>query len=103
MFSDLMLISNCDEKSFFKKKVGINDIKFALPHLSPKPLIVPWICLTPDTTAAKEFATALPVSLCACIPRFFPGTTFETSFTICETSWGSVPPFVSHKTIHLAP
>ena len=30
-----------DEKSFFKKKVGINDIKFALPHLSPKPLIVP--------------------------------------------------------------
>ena len=30
-----------DEKSFFKKNVGINDIKLALPHLSPRPLIVP--------------------------------------------------------------
>ena len=37
----LMLISNLEEKSSFKKNVGINDIKLAFPHLSPRPLIVP--------------------------------------------------------------
>ena len=68
-----IFISNFLEKSFFKKKVGIYDIKFALPHLSPSPFIVPCTCLTPAKTAAKEFATAFPVSLCAWIPRFFPG------------------------------
>ena len=36
-----IFISNLEEKSFFKKNVGINDIKFAFPHLSPSPLIVP--------------------------------------------------------------
>ena len=81
-----MPISNFFEKDSFRTNVGITDIKFALPHLSPKPLIVPWICLTPDSTAAKEFATALPVSLCAWIPKFLPGTTLETSETICVTS-----------------
>ena len=50
-------------RRIIKKKVGIKDIKLALPHLSPKPLIVPCIWRTPDKTAAKEFATALPVSL----------------------------------------
>ena len=35
------LISYLEEKSFFKKNVGIKDIRFAFPHLSPKPLIVP--------------------------------------------------------------
>jgi len=43
--------------------VGIKDIKFALPHLSPSPLMVPCTCLTPADTATKELATALPVSL----------------------------------------
>ena len=41
--------------------MGITDIKFALPHLSPKPLIVPCTCLTPALIAVKELATA-PVS-----------------------------------------
>ena len=40
-FFHLITISNWDEKSFFKKNVGINDIKFAFPHLSPNPFIVP--------------------------------------------------------------
>jgi hypothetical protein len=58
-------ILNFEEKSFFKKNVGINDIKFAFPHLSPSPLIVPCTCLTPAKTAANELVTAFPVSLCA--------------------------------------
>ena len=37
----LIFILNLFEKSFFKQKVGIKDIRFALPHLSPNPLIVP--------------------------------------------------------------
>ena len=41
IFSGLICNSNFDAKSFFKKNVGINDIKLALPHLSPKPLMVP--------------------------------------------------------------
>ena len=41
ILSCLILISKLDEKSFFKKKVGISDIKFAFPHLSPRPLMVP--------------------------------------------------------------
>ena len=103
MFSGLILISYLSEKSFFKKKVGIKDIKFALPHLSPSPFIVPWTCLTPACTATKLLATAFSVSLWAWIPRFFPGICFVTSSTILETSWGNVPPLVSHNTIHLAP
>ena len=31
------------------------DIKFALPHLSPNPLIVPCICLAPAKTAAQSY------------------------------------------------
>ena len=37
------------------------------------------------------------------MPKFSPGICSETSFTIFVTSCGSVPPLVSHKTIHLAP
>ena len=39
------------------------DTRLALPHLSPKPLIVPCICLAPASIAAKELATAFSVSL----------------------------------------
>ena len=81
----------------------MRDIKFALPHLSPSPLRVPWTCRTPALTAAIEFATALPVSSWQCIPRFFPGTYFIMSITISSISWGRAPPLVSHRVIHLAP
>ena len=37
----LTFISNFSANVFFKVKVGMIDIKFAFPHLSPKPLIVP--------------------------------------------------------------
>ena len=102
-FSRLIFNSNFSLKSFFRNKDGIKDIKFALPHLSPSPLMVPWICLTPAWTAAKLFATAFSVSLWAWIPKFSPGICFVISDTILDTSCGRVPPLVSHKTIHLAP
>ena len=35
------VISKLLEKLSFKTNDGITDIKFAFPHLSPKPLIVP--------------------------------------------------------------
>ena len=103
IFFSSIFNSYLSDNSFLRLNVGIIDIKLALPHLSPRPFIVPWICLAPDKTAAIEFATALPVSLCACIPKFSPGICSDTSLTILVTSWGRVPPFVSHNTIHLAP
>ena len=57
--------SNLSIYSSFKAKVGRRVIKLAFPHRSPSPLIVPCTCLTPASTAANEFATAFPVSLCA--------------------------------------
>ena len=79
------------------------DIKFALPHLSPRPLIVPWTCLAPAKIAVRELLTAFSVSLCACMPKFFPGIEFDTLDIISPTSWGNVPPFVSQRTNHFAP
>ena len=38
---------NLSANSGFNKRVGNIEIKFALPHLSPRPLSVPCICLTP--------------------------------------------------------
>ena len=50
----------------FKIIEGITETKLALPHLSPSPFIVPWTCLTPALTAARELATARDVVLCGC-------------------------------------
>ena len=102
-FSFLIFNSNFSVNDFFKESVGIIDIKLAFPHLSPSPFIVPWTCLTPAWIAVKEFATAFSVSLCAWIPKFFPGITFVTLDIISPISWGKVPPFVSQRTSHLAP
>ena len=66
----------------FKISEGISEIKLVLPHLSPSPLIVPWICLAPAFTAANAFATALSVSLCAWIPIFFPEFILTTTLKI---------------------
>ena len=46
-FSCFMLTLNFSLKSFLRNNVGIKDIRFAFPHLSPSPFIVPCICLTP--------------------------------------------------------
>ena len=64
----------------------MTETKFAFPHRSPRPLIVPWTCRTPALTAAKELATAFSVSLWACIPSLSPGIFLITSETIFSTS-----------------
>ena len=74
----MIFISKFSEKGFFKNIDGIKDIKFAFPHLSPSPLMVPWTWRTPAKTAVKELPTAFSVSLCAWMPRFLPGIFFVT-------------------------
>ena len=37
----IMVDNKGNESRFFNTKDGINEIKFAFPHLSPNPLIVP--------------------------------------------------------------
>ena len=69
----------------FKHKFGMMDV-VALPHLSPKPLIVP-VFATPLSTAAKEFATALYHYE----RKIFTSIIFETFETISLTSLGNVP------------
>ena len=68
-------------------------------------IIIPLAAIVgfPACDRDKELATAIPVSLWACMPKFFPGIVLETSVIIFVTSWGKVPPLVSHKTIHRAP
>ena len=46
-FSTEIVKSKLSLKYGFNNSVGIIETKLALPHLSPKPLIVPCTCLTP--------------------------------------------------------
>ena len=102
-FDLLKFMSKLLLKVSLRISVGIIDTRLALPHLSPRPFKVPWICLAPAKTAASEFATAFPVSLWACIPRWSLGIILDISETISLISCGNVPPFVSQRIIHLAP
>jgi len=76
--------------------------RFALPHRSPYPLIVPCTCVTPFSTATRELATAISESLWVWIPSG-SRVVFRTSRTIFATSDGSEPPLVSHRTRQSAP
>ena len=63
-FSDKIHIISQNNKGLASAlNVGIKEIKFVLPHLSPSPFIVPWTCLTPVLMAAKALATPFSVSL----------------------------------------
>ena len=73
-------------------------MRLALPVRSPYPLIVPWSCVAPASTAATELATAQPVSFWAWMPIGRSPKWATTSPTMRPMSWGSVPPFVSHST-----
>ena len=90
-------------KSVFNIKLGIKDTRFALPQRSPSPLIVPCTWRAPARRAAKELATAFSVSLWVWMPTWDPGMTSTTAPTMDSTSWGSVPPLVSHSTTQRAP
>src|SRR3990167_1875724 len=86
----------------FKTRLGINEHKFALPHLSPSPFIVPWTCRTPALTAARVLATASSQSLCVCIPKGIL-ILLMTFPVILSISFGKQPPLVSQSTMVSAP
>ena len=50
-------------------RLATTAMRSALPVRSPYPLMQPWTWTTPEATAAIEFATAQPESLCAWMPR----------------------------------
>ncbi len=55
--------------SDLRTRVGISEIKLALPQRSPSPFSAPWMWRTPARTAANELATAFSVSVWAWMPR----------------------------------
>ena len=63
-----MPVSKRSAKGGFSISVGMTVVRSALPQRSPIPFSVPWIWRAPALTAASEFATAWPVSLCAWMP-----------------------------------
>ena len=73
-----------------------------MPQRSPKPLIVPWTCTAPASTAASELATANSQSLWQWMPTgtATDSTTFRTARAM---SSGIVPPLVSQSTTMPAP
>src|SRR3970040_1114726 len=52
----------------FSASPGMMEQRFALPHRSPYPLIVPCTCVTPFSTAPRELATAISEWLGVWIP-----------------------------------
>ncbi len=78
-------------------------MRFALPVRSPMPLIVPWTCVAPASTAMSVLATAQPPSLWQWIPIATPGSACATSSTASAMSLGSEGPLVSHRTTRSAP
>ena len=51
------------KRRFFSARLGIREIRLALPQRSPRPLIVPCSWRAPASSAARELATAFSVSL----------------------------------------
>ncbi len=79
--------------------------RFAFPHRSPYPLIVPWTWVTPARTAASVFATPQPASSWQWIPTVtpVPSNAATTAPIAAPSASGSVPPFVSQQTSVAAP
>src|SRR3970282_2174125 len=66
---------------------GMIEQRFAFPHRSPYPLIVPWTWVAPLSTAAREVATAISESLWVWIPSG-RGVVFPAPLTVLTTSAG---------------
>ena len=77
--------------------------RFALPVRSPIPLIVPWTCVAPASTATSVLATAQPESSCVWMPSATPGCAARTAATTSAICEGSEPPLVSQRTTRSAP
>ena len=93
--------SGTTDQPYLSCRFAIRVMMLALPVRSPWPFTVPWMCITPASTAAMVFATAQPVSLWQWTPRSTPiAPAAVTTSPICE---GSMPPLVSHSTTTSAP
>ena len=80
------------------------ETRLALPVRSPHPLIVPWTCVAPISTAAIELATPHSASLWQWIPtRMLPSSVPTASRVASVTCDGSDDPFVSQRTTVSAP
>mmetsp|Transcript_5756 Transcript_5756/g.23966 ORF Transcript_5756/g.23966 Transcript_5756/m.23966 type:complete len:238 (-) Transcript_5756:503-1216(-) len=64
----LVVVGAASTRSDLSARAPTTAQRSALPHRSPTPLTVPWTTVAPPRTAASEFATARPASLCAWIP-----------------------------------
>mmetsp|Transcript_337 Transcript_337/g.1009 ORF Transcript_337/g.1009 Transcript_337/m.1009 type:complete len:205 (-) Transcript_337:309-923(-) len=78
-------------------RMGMMEVREALPVRSPMPLMVPWTTVAPAPTAAMELATARSMSLWQWMPSAL-GKRERTWVTAAEMFWGSVPPLVSQST-----
>ena len=78
------------------------EIRSALPHRSPKPLIVPWTWTAPASTAASELATARSQSLWQWMPTG-TGRPATAAAVIWATSSVMLPPLVSQSATSRAP
>ncbi len=90
------------ERPILSTRFGMIDTRFAFPHRSPYPLMVPCTWVAPASTATRVLATARSPSLWQWMPSV-TGTPSRTSETIRRTSLGRLPPLVSHSTTTSAP
>ena len=91
----------------FSTRLDTTETRFALPHRSPYPLMVPCTISAPAITPASELATASSQSLCVWMPTRvwlpMPASALRTASTPCSIAAGWLPPLVSQSTTHDAP
>ena len=79
------------------------ETRLALPVRSPTPLIVPWTCVAPASTASSVLATPQPASSWQWIPSATPGSAagHDCGHRLARPGEGSEAPLVSHRTTPL--
>ena len=89
-------------RPFFSCRPATTLNRLALPARSPYPLAVPWTCVTPASTATRVLATPHAVSSWQWMPsRDFVAS--ATALTTSPSSFGIMPPLVSHRATRSAP
>jgi len=89
-------------RPFFSCSPATTLNRLALPARSPYPFAVPCTWLTPASTATSVLATPQAVSSWQWMPRRAPVAAC-TAVTVSPSSFGIMPPLVSHSAITSAP
>ena len=91
----------------FSAKLETTETRFALPHRSPYPLMVPCTMSAPATTPSSVLATASSQSLWVWIPTLAELPISRSAPRIASTpaliADGMLPPLVSQRTTQDAP